>query len=728
MSSAPTEGRRQAYEARQANARNEVPKPRVPTQGELRAYVGAIAADRMGLTDSDATCDSAALRERYFSTGGLQRFLSEGFPFTTSLKPFGPGQIRSIEIAESVCRNGGIQQLLEPRGFTKSSRVARTALWATLAELRRCAVVFQSSATKSISTVQKIKNELAGSPFLMALVPHICTACKHATLNPGLTRRQHFGGELTNVQWLTDSIRLPDIMGEPGGGARLLAMPFAKAAGIALSDPVTLEDLRPDLLLPDDVQSHDDCSSPRISEKLLEIWNGSVKYLCGRGKTGATLFVQTVFAMEDMADQLSRDPSVHTVKYPFLIDFPTNKDWWEGDYKRTLLEYDEYDPEGQAKARAAANKLYRDNQDHADEGAKVSWDHAYDPDTAVSAIQVAMNNFLSNEQAFWAQDQNSPQSLVSEDDIRAKPKDIMAKVHGESKGVVPAWATKLVCHVDVHDSLLYYKVAAGSETMQLGMIDRQTWPPQKQQYFQLRNAHANFTTDARYRDLPTVGDKIRAALDDLVTQLNENTLFQTADGRQLRIDKIGIDCGDGDHLPAVHAFCSESRHANVVPMRGAGIKASQTPMNARPKGKNEKRRGDHWIERVSERTKSLWLEFDANYFKTRTHKGLRAPIGTSESISLFATKSEKIHHMSADHCNAEIPTWVVASRANEVSNGVYEWAAKPNCDNHRFDNLVGCLVLVNYCGGNWIDSKPAQKRKRKRVDPAEAQRRNRSRN
>lgn len=435
--------------------------------------------------------------------------------------------------------------------------------------------------------------------------------------------------------------------------------------------------------------------------------------------------MQTVFASEDMADQLSRDPSVHTIKYPFLVDFPKNKDWWEGDYKRTLLEYDEFDSEGQAKARDAANKLYAANREHADDGAKVSWKHAFDPDTAVSAVQAAMNNFLSNEPAFWCQDQNSPQSIVSEDDIRAKPRDIMQKLHAEQRGIVPGWATHLVCHIDVHDSLLYYKVCAGSETMQMGMIDRQTWPPQKQQYFQLRSAHSNFNTDPVYRDLPTVGDKIRAALGDLVAKLNDNEIYQTADGRQLRINRIGIDCGDGDHLATVHAFCSESSHTNVIPMRGAGVKASQTPMNSRPKGKTEKRRGDHWIERVSERTKALWLEFDANYYKTRTHKGLRAPVGTSESISLFITTSEKVHHMTADHCNAEIPTWVVASRANEVSNGAYEWAAKPNVDNHRFDNLIGCLVLLNYSGGNWLDAKPAQKAKRKRVNPAEVQRRNR---
>jgi len=719
-------GSRQRYEARQQNARAAIPAPLVPTLGELRAYVGQAAFHRMGLSGADSDIvDSASLRSIYFAPGGLLRFLEDGFPNSTSLKPFGDGQRKAIEIAESVVRSGGVEQLLEPRGFGKSSRTARIALWALLAELRRCCVVFQSSAPKSEATVQKIKNELAGSVFIRALVPGIATACKHAELNPGLARKQHLSGELTNVQWLVAAIRLPNIANEPGGGARLISMPFAKAAGIALSDPVTLEDLRPDLLLPDDVQSHDDCSSPRISEKLMEIWHGSVKYLCGRGKSGATLFVQTVFCAEDMADQLSRDPSVHTVKYPFLLEFPTNKDWWEGPYKKLLLEYDEHDPEGQAKARDAANQFYRENLEFANEGAKVSWDHAFDPETTVSAIQAAMNNYLSNETAFWFQDQNSPQSIVSEDDIRAKPRDLIKKLHPEARRIVPEWATQLVCHVDVQDSLLYWTVCAGSPTMQMGMIDCQAWPKQKKMYFALRKAGANFATDPRYASLPTTADRITAALTDLVDELNQKTNYRTADGREMRISKIGIDCGDGDHWPTVHAFVRDSVHTNLIPMRGTGVKASQTPMNERPKGKTEKRRGDHWIERVAERSKCIWLEFDANYYKTRLHKGLRSPLGTSESVSLFHSTNEGTHHMTADHCNAEIPTWVVAKRASEVSNGSYEWAAKPNVENHRFDNLTGGLALNNYCGGNWGDAKPVQK-KRTVVKASEIQRKRRA--
>ena len=703
------DGRRQRYEERQGQARTALPDPSPPTQAQLREYLGDELFARIGLSgmDDDA-CDTEHMRDRYFAEGGLTLFLSEGFPNTTSLKPFGPGQLRAIGIVESVIRHGGVEQSLEPRGFAKSSRVARAAIWAMLGGFRRCGVIFQSNKDKAEETLQKVKNELAGSPFLRALSPGIWTACRHAQVNPGLlAKRQHYEGELTNIQWLIGSIRLPNVLGETGGGARLICMPFAKAAGLSLSDPLTLEDVRPDLLLPDDVQSHDDASSPRITEKLLSIWHGSVRYLCGRGKAGATVFTQTIFSAEDMADQLSRDPSVHTVRYQFLEEFPANMEWWQGDYKKTLLGYDPLDEGGQIKARRAATALYLANREQADAGAKVSWDHAYDPDVSASAIQQAMNNFLENEQAFWAQDQNDPQAIVSEDDIRCKPAEIMAKQHGEDRNIVPEWADKIVCHIDVHDSLLYYGVCAGSATMQMGLIDRQTWPRQKQLYYTLRAAAIKLDSEPRYAELPTLADRIKVALGDLVSELLGRD-FATAAGVPVKVSTIGIDCSDGDHWDTVHAFVRESKHTCLIPMRGVAPTAAQTPLNARPKAKSEKRRGDHWIEKLSDRTRVKWLEFDANYFKTKIHKGLRAPLGTSESVSLWQASSEKTHHLIADHCNAEIPAWTTAKRANEVTNGVYQWTLKLAADNHAFDNLVGCLVLLNHAGGNFADVQAAK--------------------
>lgn len=94
----------------------------------------------------------------------------------------------------------------------------------------------------------------------------------------------------------------------------------------------------------------------------------------------------------------------------------------------------------------------------------------------------------------------------------------------------------------------------------------------------------------------------------------------------------------------------------------------------------------------------------------QVHKGLRAPIGTTESVSLWAAKNDKIHHLIADHCNAEVPAWTTSKKANEVANGAYSWTLRPGADDHAFDNLVGCMALFNHGGACFQGVQAAKKR------------------
>ncbi|MFK7738638.1 MAG: hypothetical protein AB8B50_21620 [Pirellulaceae bacterium] len=152
-------------------------------------------------------------------------------------------------------------------------------------------------------------------------------------------------------------------------------------------------------------------------------------------------------------------------------------------------------------------------------------------------------------------------------------------------------------------------------------------------------------------------------------------------------------------------------------MKGVVPKAAQKKLNERVKKKEEKKRGDHWIDGVSVRTRQRYLTFDANYYKTRLHKGLKAPIGTSESVSIHEGIKDEEARMIADHCNSEVPTWVVARTANSETSSQFEWQAIPGRDNHCFDNLVGCLLLLSYEGGTFSDA--AKPKQRRRYTPAE---------
>ena len=700
----PNRHKQQRYEARQKNERSAVPTPVPPTEGQLVDYIGKEAFQRLidaGVLSGelDCECDSVSLREYYGSEGGLLHFLADGFPASTSLKPFGEKQQSAIGIVESVIRNSGTEQSLEPRAHAKSSRLARAALWAALFGFRRCSIIFQSNTDKAAESLQKIKNELQGSVFLRALFPGIATACRHASTNgANLLKNQHFCDEPTSIQWLKESIRLPDILGETGGGSRILVLPFTKAAGVSLSDPVTLEDVRPDLLLLDDVQSHDETGSLASNEKHMRLWSGSVRYLGGRGKAPAIIFAQTIFEVGDFADRIRQDASVHTVRYKALEEFPANMDWWEGPFKDALFSYDELDPNGLLKAREAARKLYIDNRDHADAGAVVAWEHAYDPETADSAIMALMVNYLTDKEAFYAQDQNAPEEVVPEGDIRCPASEIITKQHNEGIGIVPDFASKLVMHIDVQDHMLFWAICAG-DNMRMALVANGSAPEQSQHYFTYRQAQNKLDNTEPYAKSPTVQDRIYKALFDLIDKV-EASVFEKADGSVVKISHIGIDAADGDHMHTIHRFCKEYKRVGLIPMRGIAVKPSQTPMNQRPKGKTEVNRGDNWGKSTSVSTKVDFLTVNSSYYKAKLHDGLKNPIGTSESVSLFNAEPRQ-HQMLAEHCNNEKPAWTQSTNTNGETNGAFEWVKIPGRDEHHFDNMYNCLALLNYSGGSF---------------------------
>jgi len=552
------------------------------TWEKLRAFVGEEKfrniiedfEDIFGKVDLSEASDRHYLFYRYSSVGGLARFITEIFPATTSRKPYGEKQLQALATLESVIRSGGVVQFLEPRAFTKTARLARGGLWAAVFGLRSCVISFQSSSKKARQNIDRITNELVGNLGLRAIFPELAASLVHAKRNLQLQKKQTHNKELTNVGLLADAIRLPDIKDTNGvpfpySGARLFAMPLAKGAGISLSDPETLEDLRPDLLLIDDPQSHDRAMSGGVdSLNLYDIWRDSLKYLSGRGKQIAAFFAQTVCSEDDFASLVYRDVAIQSLRYGFFEKFPSARalEWWKTKYKDTMQGFDPTDPKGQLAAQQAAKAIYLENRDLADEEAVVSWAHAYDEETCASAIQSGMNNYLNDEQAFWNQDQNTPKRLDAEQDIRLSHAEIIKKQHVEPRGVVPDWCDKLVVHIDVHDSLLYWTVAAGNDRNQMAILDMQSWPEQHSRQWSLSTVSRRFNDVPQLRGL-AVEDQKTIAINLLVQELRGRQ-WAKSDGEVLKFKAIGIDCGDGFDLITKIVYNLGASDV-AIPMRGS---------------------------------------------------------------------------------------------------------------------------------------------------------------
>ena len=233
------------------------------------------------------------------------------------------------------------------------------------------------------------------------------------------------------------------------------------------------------------------------------------------------------------------------------------------------------------------------------------------------------------------------------------------------------------------------------------LVDRQTWPKQSSIDFQLKNVVHNFHTDPNYKNLPTLEDRLYAAITDLLLHLSQE-VYRDSNGNEYTIDQFGIDDSDGDHRLTVHNVCRDNPKIKAIPMKGWAPSASSPELPTPKRGSGDKH-GFQWIEhkRKENARGGKWLQGNVSEYKKLVHEGFKASLGTSESISLFDVDNPISHQMVANHCNSEIPSWRTVAKVDKQITGFLAWTRKPGVDNHCFDNLVGCLILANYVGSQY---------------------------
>jgi phage terminase large subunit GpA-like protein len=337
-----------------------------------------------------------------------------------------------------------------------------------------------------------------------------------------------------------------------------------------------------------------------------------------------------------------------------------------------------------------------------DAGAVAGWPARYNHDE-LSAIQHAMNLKLDDEDAFMSEYQNEPIVMEQGDGPMLTADQIAHKTNGVGRGVVPVEAEHLTAFVDVHDTLLYYVVAAWSGNFTGWVIDHGTLPDQQVRHFAMRKAPRTLAS------LHGGGKEasIRAGLDEL-TQSLLGREWEREDGAAMRIERCLIDSG---YVSAVvEDICRHSIHAAVLmPSRGIGIGAAGRPMTEYDKHRGD-RIGFNWlVPKTTDRGAMRHFRFDSNFWKSFVHARLATPLGDAGCLSLFG-RSRDEHKLIADHLIAEAPI-----RTSGQGRTVDEWRQKPNRpDNHFADCLVGCAAAASYCGAVLPGSGASQRKQPKK--------------
>lgn len=361
-----------------------------------------------------------------------------------------------------------------------------------------------------------------------------------------------------------------------------------------------------------------------------------------------------------------------------------------------VVEYDEKRKWDLLNGTTHSTEYYRDNREKMDKGAEASWPERFSESKGeISAIQSAMNLYLTDEISFFCEAQNAPMPLESSDRPPLTIEDLEKVGIDIPKDVIPSGSDYLTAFIDVSRNVLWYTVMAwNKETFKGHVVNYGVWPDQRKPYVTLANVKK------------TIGDALpgqeysvalASALDTLVGNLMSID-YRTEGGHVVNIERIGVDSGWGEESQTVYDFCRRSQFkAILTATKGFGSTPLKRPL-VDPEKKREPRSNlvGQWKFTRNIVGNNL-LSYDTNLWKSKVNTQFRLPATSASGFTIFDAKTggrKPNHRMFHEQ--------IIAEDAMTVEGGgrrIETWKCKPGKDNHFLDCVVGCSVLSNVLGG-----------------------------
>lgn len=640
----------------------------------------------------------------------LFRFLTTYFPNSTGLRPFSEDHARVIGRLQDCCLGGGAFANAVYRGFAKTTISENSAIWSILYGHRRFVPVFGSDATAAESIIDSIKLELSENDLLYEDFPEVCHAVRALEGKPQRCASQTYEGKLTHIEWTAEAIVMPSIPGSVASGGILTARGLTGASrGLKHKRPDGTQQ-RPDFVIIDDPQTDESASTPLQVGKRLDTIRKSILKLGGHDRRIAVVMNATVIRRGDLVEQIldpKRFPAWQGERIKMVKRWGDAHDTlWLTEYQRIRTTYDPQIIGDQRRAHRDATEFYKRNRAAMDANCIVSWEHCFDRDNEITAIQHAYNLLIDDgPEVFASECQNEPADLETTADEALTPAVINAKLNNRERGEVPLACSRVVSFIDVQKEALFWVVMAMQDNFTGYILDYGCYPEQSRKWFTVRDIRKTLAVAENVKGLEAT---IYAGLRTLTGQLAARE-WMREDGAAIRLERGLIDANWGPSTDVIYNFCRESPHANILmPSHGRGIGASSMPLTHRKKMPGDKEGQGWFIPAVRTRRAVRYAVFDTNYWKTFLAGRWRIPLGAAGNLSVFGETPEE-HRMLVDHLTAE-----VGIQTEGRGRRLIEWKLKPNAENHWLDCAVGCFVAASIQGcrlsehGN--DPMPARKK------------------
>ena len=630
-----------------------------------------------------------ALRRRKRYEASLVKWLPHYMPDTFPDR-WGRVHIECCERLQECLVHGGSFAFAMPRGGGKSAIGKGAAVYATLLGLRRYVVSIGATDSLALEYVEFAKSQLDGSNERIAQdYPEVVTffrALDGKAIKARFQLRED--GQKTGIEWCANRITYPTILDRDGkpypfSGARLECRGIT-AAMKGMSRTVGGVIIRPDFVLPDDVQTEDDALSEAACAKIEAKIVGTVLALAGPRKRIACFMPTTVVRMGDVACRfLDREahPEFQGVRIPMVVRWPDAQQTLWAEYERLRLDADT-DRQG----KAAATAFYRRNRAAMDAGAEVSWE-ARVRAGEISALETAENLLIEmGEEKFFAEMQQEPRSegaRVAE----LRPEDMKADA-SRRPGAVPAWATLLVAATDVNP-------------VKIG----------------LTSAIYAFGPDQRAAVVWYGLHRFKCGANDTPTQVKARVMQELeAHGRGhiadlLRRCSLWMIDGAGSPQGTVTTFAAHSQRTVGVRALACFGRASRV---YRATAGGKKIREYEQCHVVTESFGNQWAIFNADYWRETMQRAWRAAAGAPGSIDLPAGDHREFRDQ---HCREQL-----AGRAEVGGRVVYVWDTAPgdhdysDCSTMAFAGAAICGIGT---GGATVRARPNRVPRRKCSVPME---------
>lgn len=285
------------------------------------------------------------------------------------------------------------------------------------------------------------------------------------------------------------------------------------------------------------------------------------------------------------------------------------------------------------------------------------------------------------------------------------------------RGKFPKETSVLVAQVDCHPGILYTEVWAYQPNFTGGRVEEIYFPDQQRKHFAHRSIRVRLKHLFPGRDEEAT---LVAGLDAFLHGWEDprgkhswpglmRMEWRREDDVPMRVRCCLVDA-NGLYRDAIVGVLSRSPfNANLHPAFGKGITATKAPISAWPSSREQKGVGPEWAFTKAKAGEIQGIVFDTNYWKSRFHRGLALPRESQGSLCLPKVKNHVDHRMTAEHYTAEKGQEVTVDRRT-----VTEFTQKPNTDNHKLDNAVGCMVAASRCGITNLSTRTARRPKKKK--------------